>query len=110
MSPLRGILPAIVTPLDSADTFQPHAFARLLEHVYSNGADGIYVCGQTGEGLAQPVEQRKRVAEAAVDLSPAGKSVVIHVRAGSTRDAIALRRHPRPIGATPMRSAPAPGG
>ena len=31
---------------------------KLIEHLYSQGIDGLYVNGQTGEGLLQPVAQR----------------------------------------------------
>ncbi len=106
MTKLRGVLPALVTPFDVDGQFRAKPFEALLERVYSAGVHGVYVCGQTGEGLLQPVEQRKRVAEAAVRNSPAGKQVVIHTGCYRTADALDLTKHAGRIGATAVSSLP----
>ncbi|HWC97754.1 MAG TPA: dihydrodipicolinate synthase family protein [Candidatus Sulfopaludibacter sp.] len=105
-SGFSGILPAIVTPFDENENFHQPAFELLVERLYTHGIDGLYVNGQTGEGLLQPVEQRKRVAEVALRLSPAGKQVIIHVGAYRTADAVALARHAATIGAHAISSLP----
>lgn len=110
MSEFEGILPAVVTPIDEEGRFRPAVFERLLETVYAAGVDGIYVCGQTGEGLLQTVAQRKAVAETAVRCSPAGKIVIVHVGAHRPEDAIELARHAERIGARAVSSLPPPGG
>ena len=109
MSPLQGILPAVVTPLDKDGRFAPHAFERLLERLYAAGIDGLYVCGQTGEGLMLPAGVRKQVAEAAVRLSPKDKTVILHIGAGTTAEAVELARHGASIGAHAVSSLPPAG-
>ena len=104
-----GILPAVVTPL-RGDHFWPEAFERLLGYVYQAGADGVYVCGQTGEGLLLPAADRMQAVEAAVRNSPAGKTVIAHVGAYSTTEAIALARHAARAGAHAISSLPPLGG
>jgi N-acetylneuraminate lyase len=106
---MRGILPAVVTPFDGQGKFVPSSFERLLEHIYSAGVDGVYVCGQTGEGLLQSVEQRRRIAETAVKASPAGKTVVINVGAYTTDAAVELAKHAAGAGAQAISSLPPPG-
>ena len=106
---LGGILPAIVTPFDDEGRFQESSFSALLEFVYAAGVDGIYVCGQTGEGLQQSPEQRKRVAEVAVRLSSPGKQVIVHVGAASTAVAVELVRHAEKTGAAAVSSLPPAG-
>ena len=108
-SRFHGILPAVVTPVDAEERFAPAAFELLLERVYAAGVDGVYVCGQTGEGLQQPVEQRQRVAEVAVRCSPAGKQVIIHVGSHRTADAGELAEHAAAIGAQAVSSLPPAG-
>lgn len=103
---LQGILPAIVTPFDEHGDFAEPAFERLLERLYAAGIDGVYVTGQTGEGMLQPVEQRKRVAEAAVRCSPKGAQVIVHAGAYRTSDAIELTRHAAKAGAHAVASLP----
>ncbi|HEY3440310.1 MAG TPA: dihydrodipicolinate synthase family protein [Paludibaculum sp.] len=101
-----GILPAVVTPVDEAGRFQAAPFEGLLARVYGAGVDGIYVCGQTGEGLQQSAAQRKMVAEVAVANSPAGKQVIVHVGAMSTGEAVELAQHASRAGATAISSLP----
>ena len=103
---MRGILPAVVTPFDEQERFAPAAYESLLESVYSAGVDGIYVCGQTGEGLLQSVDQRKRVAEVSLRCSPSGKQVIVHVGAYRTADAVELARHAGRIGVTAVSALP----
>jgi N-acetylneuraminate lyase len=103
---LRGILAATVTPFDHQERFAPAACEALLGRLYSAGVDGVYVCGQTGEGLLQSVEQRKQVAETAVRCSPAGKQVIVHVGAFRTADAVELARHAGRLGVTAVSALP----
>jgi len=105
-SNLGGIFPAVVTPFDEQENFAPAAFERLIERLYAAGIDGLYVTGQTGEGLLQPVEQRKRVAEVALRCTPKGKSVIVHVGAYRTADAVELARHATSIGVRAIASLP----
>lgn len=107
MTQLKGILPALVTPMDMDGAFRAESFEWLLERVYGAGADGIYVCGQTGEGMQQSVAQRKRVAEAAMAFSPVDKTVIVHIGAMSTEDAVDLARHAARIGAHAVSALPA---
>lgn len=106
---LKGIVPAILTPIDDSEAFAPAAFEALLDSLYAAGVHGVYVCGQTGEGLQQTVEQRKRVAEASVKGSPRGKQVIVHVGAARTADAVELARHASRIGATAVSALPPQG-
>jgi N-acetylneuraminate lyase len=103
---LGGILPAIVTPVRQDGALSVEAFQRLAARLYAAGVDGLYVNGQTGEGLLQPVEQRKQVAEAARAVTPPGKQLIVHVGAHRTEDAVELARHASRIGVQAISSLP----
>jgi len=105
----RGVVPAIVTPFDAYGEFAAETFERLLTRLYETGVHGVYVCGQTGEGLLQSVEIRQRVAEMAVKSSPKGKTVTVHVGAPRLPDAIQLANHAARIGASAISSLPPSG-
>jgi N-acetylneuraminate lyase len=105
----QGVLPALVTPVDENGEFAPEVLEGLLAHVYEAGSHGVYVCGQTGEGLLQPVAMRQQVAEVAVRCSPKGKLVILHVGAARLPDAIQLARHAERIGASAVSSLPPAG-
>lgn len=110
MADLTGIIPALLTPISEDGGIGTPALERLLERLYSAGVDGMYVCGQTGEGLLQTAEMRKKVAEVAVRCTPAGKTNIIHVGAHRPDDAVELARHARSIGADAVSSLPPIGG
>jgi N-acetylneuraminate lyase len=110
MTNLSGILPAIITPFDSEYQVNGEALESLLERVYTAGVHGVYACGQTGEGLLQTVDQRKRVAEIVMANSPKDKHVIIHVGAYRPDEALELARHASKLGATAVSSLPPIGG
>lgn len=95
--------------MDEEGRFLPEAFERLCARLYEAGVDGLYVCGQTGEGLQQSPEQRKRVVEAAVRHTPKGRVVMAHIGAASTAVAVELARHAESVGAGAVSSLPPAG-
>jgi len=48
-SPLRGIIPPLVTPLLDRDTLDISGLERLIEHILAGGVHGLFVLGTTGE-------------------------------------------------------------
>lgn len=106
MENLGGILPALVTPLDEQGRLHRKSYERLLDRVYRAGCDGVYVCGQTGEGLQLPLGVREEAVEVAAANTPAGLSVVAHVGAASTADALRLARHAAKAGVAAISSLP----
>src|SRR5216683_4788222 len=99
-------MPAVLTPFTPAGEVDCAALERLIARLYAADVDGLYVCGQTGEGLAQSVAMRKAALETAVASSPAGKSVIAHVGAARVEDAIELARHAASQGVAAISSLP----
>ena len=48
-SPLRGIIPPMITPLLDRDTLDVAGLERLVEHILSGGVHGLFILGTTGE-------------------------------------------------------------
>lgn len=103
---IGGIVPAAVTPIYADGRLNTGSFETLLKRFYSAGCHGVYVCGQTGEGLQLSVETREQALEASVANTPAGRSVIAHVGAASTADAVRLARHASRKGAHAISSLP----
>lgn len=106
MQSLRGILPAIVTPLDQQGELNTAVFEALIAHMYEAGVDGLYVCGNTGEGMQLPTPVREKATEIAIRNSPTGKQVIIHVGAYRLEEAKQLARHASRLGASAVSSLP----
>lgn len=106
MNQLSGIMPAIVTPIDDQGELNVRSFELLLSRLYEAGCHGMYVCGQTGEGLQLPPAVREHAVEVAVANSPRGTGVIAHVGAASTDGAVRLARHASRTGAHAISSLP----
>jgi len=106
MTQLQGILPAILTPLNEDETLNVKGFEALIEHLYGEGVDGIYVCGNTGEGLLLSPDLREKATEVAVRCSPKGKQVIVHTGAHNAKDAIRLTAHASRTGVAAVSALP----
>ena len=104
---LKGIYPAIASPCDEHDAFLEDQFAALVKRLYASGADGLYICGATGDGYKMRLEDRKRAAEIAVTLSAEhGRETIVHVGTLNTRDTVVLAEHAARTGAAAVSSLP----
>lgn len=106
MQQFSGIMPAVVTPVDAQGEFNSLSFELLLARLYKAGCHGMYVCGQTGEGLQLPLDVREAAVEVAVANTPAGRKVIAHVGASNTGDAVRLARHASRAGVHAISSLP----
>lgn len=64
---IEGIMPALVSPLNSDETVNLSVLQNLIEYFLQKGANGFYLAGATGEGLAINPDQRRLLAERAVE-------------------------------------------
>lgn len=60
---LRGVLPAIPTPVNSDDTINVNAARTLMRYILKQGIDGVVPLGGTGEYGALSRTERVRMAE-----------------------------------------------
>lgn len=104
---IKGIIPALATPLNADESINTEVLTQLVESHISNGADGFYIGGATGEGLALRIEERKKLAECAVKTVNGRKPCIVQVASTDFSKAVELARHAEEIGADAI-SATAP--
>ncbi|MDD4891237.1 MAG: dihydrodipicolinate synthase family protein [Phycisphaerae bacterium] len=63
LSALRGIIPAMVTPLLDRDTLDAAGLERLVEHILAGGVAGLFVLGSTGEAPSLSYRLRQELVE-----------------------------------------------
>jgi 4-hydroxy-tetrahydrodipicolinate synthase len=88
-----AILTAMVTPFDPEGNVDEAAAAKLLEYLYSNGSDGVVVCGTTGEAATLDDDEHLAFIEFVVNetrRNHPGKTVIAGVGSNDTRHAIKL--------------------
>ena len=64
-SPLRGIIPPMITPLLDRDTLDVAGLERLIEHILSGGVHGLFILGTTGEAPSLSYRLRYELIERA---------------------------------------------
>jgi len=62
-TPLRGIIPPMVTPLRSRDELDVGGLERLIEHILGGGVHGLFVLGTTGEAPSLSYRLRRELVE-----------------------------------------------
>ncbi|MEQ8848955.1 dihydrodipicolinate synthase family protein [Botrimarina sp.] len=87
-SPLRGIVPPLVTPLTSDEELDREALVRLVQHVLSGGVNGLFVLGTTGEGPSLPYRVRAAMIEATCEVASGRAPVLVGVTDTSLAEAI----------------------
>lgn len=95
---IRGLVAAIVTPMDKNGNINLYAIAPYAEFLKKKGVVGVFVCGTTGEGILMDTEERKQVAEEWMKYSDDLK-ILVHVGSTSYKVSQELARHAEHIGA-----------
>ena len=72
----RGILPALVSPVTDDGKVLVRETEQLVKWQLSQGGNGFYICGSTGEGLLLNPNTRKELLEVVLDAAE-GKVPVI---------------------------------
>ena len=104
---IEGVIPALASPCDENDRFLEDRFVNLISHLYSQGIHGVYVCGATGDGYNMRLDERKRAAELAVEISRDEDGLaILHIGCYNTRDAVELAEHAAKIEADAVASIP----
>lgn len=104
----KGIIPALVTPLDENENININVLERLMNDLAQQGADGFYVGGATGEGLAMRPSAREVLTEAAAaNAKKLNLPCIIQVASTDFNTAVILAKHAEEKGADAV-SATAP--
>ncbi|MGM9663728.1 MAG: dihydrodipicolinate synthase family protein [Eubacteriales bacterium] len=105
MTKFTGIIPALVTPLKPDESLNRAALTKLVTDLVSAGADGFYVGGATGEGIALRREVREELAEGAI-AAAGDKPCIIHIASTDFKEATALAKHAEKCGAAGISAIP----
>ncbi len=104
----RGYWPACPTPFAPDGAYDPDAHRALLDWYVAEGMHGVFINGTTGEWFSQTPEERRLVAESAIDAVAGRVPVVIGCTALTAREAAELGRHALAAGASGIGSTPPP--
>jgi len=94
-----GLVAAPFTPFRGDGSLADEIIERQCERLVTEGVQGAFVCGTTGEGPSLTVAERMRVSERWVAAAGNRLKVLVHVGHTSAADARALAAHAQEIGA-----------
>jgi N-acetylneuraminate lyase len=104
---IRGILPALITPMDDDGTAVNYAsLTRLVEQQIQRGVSGFFVCGGSGEGLLLSPDERRRVLAAVIEAASGRARVIAHIGAVDTATAVRLAGEAASVGADAISAVP----
>ena len=105
--PAPLLIVAAVTPLtDGGDRLDEAAVWPYVRFLTDAGANGVFCCGTTGEGVLLTVEERKRVA--VLFRAALRGTLIVHCGAQTTTDTSELAAHAAEIGADGVACIPPP--
>lgn len=93
LSRFGGTWPAMLTPLGADGKPALNVCEKLADLFASQGLDGIYVGGSTGQWPLLTIDERKAIAERVVAVAKGRLPVMVHVGAISTADSVDLAKH-----------------
>ena len=104
---IRGIFPALLTPMNDDGTAVNHAsLRRLVDFHIDSGVNGFFVCGGSGEGLLLTPEERQAVLDTAVDAAGTRAMIIAHIGALDTATACRLAAHASSLGVAAVAAVP----
>lgn len=102
----RGILPALVSPLSEDGNILVKETEKLVRWQLSQGVNGFYVCGSTGEGLLLEKKTREKLLEVVLDAVEGKVPVIAHIGAIDLPTTLELAGHAKRAGAAAISSIP----
>ena len=102
----KGIMPALVTPVDENGKIKKDVLKKLVDWHVSEGVSGFYICGSTGEGLLLRPSQRMEMLEATLDAAGGRVPVITHIGDVGLASTVELARHAERAGAAAISSIP----
>ncbi|MCA9079306.1 MAG: dihydrodipicolinate synthase family protein, partial [Planctomycetaceae bacterium] len=90
MQPLRGVIPPLLTPLQSRDSLDLPGLERLIEHVLGGGVHGLFVLGTTGEAPSLSHRLQREMVLRSLELVAGRVPVLVGITDTSVEESLAL--------------------
>ena len=105
-TPLRGIIPPLVTPLADRDTLDVAGLERLIEHVLAGGVTGLFILGTTGEAPALSYRLRRELIDRVCRQVVRRVPVLVGITDTAFVESVQLAEHAAAAGADALVAAP----
>lgn len=106
MKDLRGIYPALPTPMTLSGEVNFPALRNLVDYQIAQGVNGLYVGGSTAESFLLTENERMNIADTVLERAAGRVNIIVHTGAGGTDAALRLSKHAKANGADAISSVP----
>lgn len=89
----KGITVALYACFDEEGNVSKERTKKLCRHYKEKGVNGLYVCGSSGEGFLLSTKERMEILEAVMEEVGSEMTIIVHVGAAATKDAVELAKH-----------------
>ncbi|HUR57455.1 MAG TPA: dihydrodipicolinate synthase family protein [Opitutaceae bacterium] len=103
---LEGLIAATFTPMGTDGAVAFAQIGPMVDFVITQGAQGLYVLGSTGEGASLTTVERTRAADAFVRAARGRVPVVVQVGHASIAESRSLAAHAAGVGADAISATP----
>lgn len=103
---IHGIIPPLVTPLNSDGSIDFESTEKLIEHVIEGGIHGVFILGTTGEGPSLSYEIRRQFIEFVTDKVSKRIPVVVSISDTSLAESVSLADYAHKAGADAVAFTP----
>ncbi len=86
----RGIIPAVITPLDATGKFNEKAMRKLIDYLIDGGIHGLFVVGTTGEFYGLTAEEKREIFLVTMDHTRGRVPVYAGSNGITTRESVML--------------------
>jgi 4-hydroxy-tetrahydrodipicolinate synthase len=94
----KGIIPAMVTPMDEKGRINESALRKLTNHLIDGGVHGLFPVGSQGEFFSLTFEEKKEIIRIVVDETRGRVPVYAGTGAVTTREAIETTKMAQDLG------------
>ncbi|MFF2446454.1 4-hydroxy-tetrahydrodipicolinate synthase [Neobacillus sp. NPDC058068] len=94
----KGVIPALVTPLDKDGKLMEDALRKVIDYTIDGGVHGLFILGSSGEIYGLTPEQKRRVVEVTVEHTAGRVPVYCGASEITTRDCIQTAQMVQEIG------------
>lgn len=104
--PLKGIIPPLITPLNSIYELDISGLERLIEHQVSGGVHALFILGTNGEAPSLSHKLRKEFIKKTCELVNHRIPVLVGITDTSFAESLEIANHAGSVGADAVVVAP----
>ena len=103
---INGVMPAMITSFNKDETINKEGIRKTINYLISEGVDGLYITGSTGETFLMSQEEKKQAIEIIVEEVNGRVPVIAHIGSIGTKITTELGQYAEKVGVDALSALP----